>query len=118
MLTEERRFHGSLDDLRAVRAAVDIPVLRKDFVVTPYQLFEARAAGADLVLLIVAALDDALLSQLHALAIELGSPRWSRCTTSTRPSGRSLSAHGSSGSTPATSRPSRSTPRRSGGCAR
>jgi indole-3-glycerol phosphate synthase len=72
VLTEERRFHGSLDDLRAVRAAVDIPVLRKDFVVTPYQLFESRAAGADLVLLIVAALDDALLSQLHALAIELG----------------------------------------------
>ena len=56
MLTEERRFGGSLDDLRAVRAAVDIPVLRKDFVVEPYQLLEARAAGADLVLLIVAAL--------------------------------------------------------------
>ena len=58
MLTEERRFGGSLDDLRAVRAAVDVPVLRKDFIVTSYQLLEARAAGADLVLLIVAALDD------------------------------------------------------------
>ena len=49
VLTEERRFGGSLDDLRAVRAAVDVPVLRKDFIVTGYQLLEARAAGADLV---------------------------------------------------------------------
>ena len=57
VLTEERRFGGSLDDLRAVRAAVDTPVLRKDFIVTSYQLDEARAAGADLALLIVAALD-------------------------------------------------------------
>ncbi len=58
VLTEQRRFGGSLDDLRAVRAAVDVPVLRKDFIVTSYQLVEARAAGADLALLIVAALDD------------------------------------------------------------
>ena len=49
VLTEERRFGGSLDDLRAVRAAVDVPLLRKDFMVTGYQLLEARAAGADLV---------------------------------------------------------------------
>src|SRR6478735_9288910 len=58
VLTEQRRFGGSLADLRAVRAAVDTPLLRKDFIVTPYQLLEARAAGADLALLIVAALDD------------------------------------------------------------
>ena len=72
VLTEERRFGGSLDDLRAVRAAVDVPLLRKDFVVEPYQVLEARAAGADLVLLIVAALDDDLLRRLHDLARELG----------------------------------------------
>jgi indole-3-glycerol phosphate synthase len=72
VLTEERRFGGSLEDLRAVRAAVDVPLLRKDFVVTDYQVLEARAAGADLVLLIVAALDDALLRRLHDTARELG----------------------------------------------
>jgi len=72
VLTEERRFGGSLDDLRAVRAAVAIPVLRKDFVVEPYQLLEARAAGADLVLLIVAALTDDDLRALHDHARELG----------------------------------------------
>ena len=57
VLTEGRRFGGSLDDLREVRAAVDLPVLCKDFVVSSYQLWEARAAGADLALLIAAALD-------------------------------------------------------------
>jgi indole-3-glycerol phosphate synthase len=72
VLTEERRFGGSLDDLRAVRAAVDTPLLRKDFVVEAYQVLEARAAGADLVLLIVAALDDDTLRRLHGLAGELG----------------------------------------------
>ena len=72
VLTEQRRFGGSLDDLRAVRGAVPTPLLRKDFVVTGYQLLEARAAGADLVLLIVAALDDALLKDLHDQAQELG----------------------------------------------
>ena len=58
VLTEERRFGGSMDDLVRVRCAVSVPVLRKDFMVSAYQLFEARAAGADLVLLIVAALSD------------------------------------------------------------
>jgi indole-3-glycerol phosphate synthase len=72
VLTEQRRFGGSLDDLRAVRAAVDTPVLRKDFIVEPYQLVEARAAGADLALLIVAALDDDLLRRLYDQAGELG----------------------------------------------
>ncbi|MCG5433499.1 indole-3-glycerol phosphate synthase TrpC [Mycobacterium sp. MYCO198283] len=65
VLTEERRFHGSLADLDAVRAAVSIPVLRKDFIVGPYQIHEARAHGADMVLLIVAALSQpALVSML------------------------------------------------------
>jgi indole-3-glycerol phosphate synthase len=72
VLTEERRFGGSLDDLRAVRAAVDVPLLRKDFMVEPYQLLEARAAGADLALLIVAALDDDTLHRLHDEARGLG----------------------------------------------
>jgi indole-3-glycerol phosphate synthase len=72
VLTEQRRFGGSLDDLRAVRAAVDIPVLRKDFVVSPYQVYEARAYGADLVLLIVAALDQPTLAGLHDCVTRLG----------------------------------------------
>jgi indole-3-glycerol phosphate synthase len=72
VLTEQRRFGGSLDDLRAVRAAVETPLLRKDFMVSSYQLLEARAAGADLVLLIVAALPDTRLDELYAEARELG----------------------------------------------
>lgn len=72
VLTEGRQFKGSLDDLRAVRAAVGIPVLRKDFISTPYQVFEARAAGADVVLLIVAALDQETLRELFALISSLG----------------------------------------------
>ena len=72
VLTEQRKFLGSLDDLRAVRAAVTIPVLRKDFIAEPYQVYEARAAGADIVLLIVAALDQPSLVSLHELATSLG----------------------------------------------
>ena len=72
VLTEQRRFGGSLEDLRTVRAAVPTPVLRKDFVVTDYQLLEARAAGADLVLLMVSALDDVALRDLHQTARDLG----------------------------------------------
>ncbi|WP_104166315.1 indole-3-glycerol phosphate synthase TrpC [Cryobacterium sp. N22] len=72
VLTEGRRFLGSLADLEQVRASVSIPVLRKDFIGTAYQVFEARAAGADLVLLIVAALDQPTLATLHGLVLELG----------------------------------------------
>lgn len=72
VLTERRRFGGSLDDLAAVRAQVGIPVLRKDFIVTPYQLWEARAWGADLALLMVVSLPGGLLEELHGLARELG----------------------------------------------
>lgn len=72
VLTERRRFHGSLEDLDAVRASVTVPVLRKDFLVAEYQLWEARAHGADLVLLIVAALDDDELAVMLARTGELG----------------------------------------------
>lgn len=68
VLTEEDYFSGSLDDLRVVRAAVRLPVLRKDFVFDEYQVYESAAAGADAILLIVAALDDELLLGLRRLA--------------------------------------------------
>jgi indole-3-glycerol phosphate synthase len=72
VLTDAMYFGGSLDDLRAAREACNIPVLRKDFVVDPLQIFEARAAGADAVLLIVRILDDARLFELISLATSLG----------------------------------------------
>jgi indole-3-glycerol phosphate synthase len=72
VLTEPTFFDGSLDHLKQVRNAVDLPLLRKDFIVTEYQLFEAAAAGADAVLLIVAALTDGELKQLAGRARELG----------------------------------------------
>ncbi|MEG9247980.1 indole-3-glycerol phosphate synthase TrpC [Arthrobacter sp. Soc17.1.1.1] len=72
VLTEERRFGGSLADLDSVRAAVGLPVLRKDFTVDEYQIWEARAHGADVVLLIVAALDDEELGSFLALTHQLG----------------------------------------------
>lgn len=72
VLTEKRRFGGSLADLDAVRSAVDIPVLRKDFMVDEYQFYEARAHGADIVLLIVAALSQSQLKDFYDLSRELG----------------------------------------------
>jgi indole-3-glycerol phosphate synthase len=72
VLTEETRFGGSLSDLRAARLVSSLPILRKDFVVEDYQLYEAAAGGADAVLLIVAALSDAELARLRGLARELG----------------------------------------------
>ncbi len=73
VLTEQRRFNGSLDDLDAVRAAVDIPLLRKDFIVSSYQVHEARAHGADICLLIVAALEQnalvGLLERIESLGM-------------------------------------------------
>ena len=68
VLTERRRFGGSLDDLDAARSRVNIPILRKDFMVDEYQFFEARAHGADVVLLIVAALSKSQLNDFHQLA--------------------------------------------------
>lgn len=72
VLTERRRFNGSLDDFDAVRSEITLPMLRKDFMVDEYQFYEARAHGADLVLLIVAALSKSQLSDYFALANELG----------------------------------------------
>ena len=72
VLTEGRKFGGSLADLDAVRSAINIPILRKDFMVDDYQFFESRAHGADIVLLIVAALSDMQLSEFYAIAKSLG----------------------------------------------
>ena len=73
ILTEEQHFGGSLDDLHEARAASDLPILRKDFTVDPYQLYEARAAGADAVLLVVGSIDAGTLASLYqeARALDL-----------------------------------------------
>jgi indole-3-glycerol phosphate synthase len=72
ILTDEAFFQGHLDHLRAIRAEVNLPLLRKEFILSPYQVYEARAAGADAILLIVACLADGLLADLQALGHELG----------------------------------------------
>jgi indole-3-glycerol phosphate synthase len=72
VLTEQRKFNGNLSDLDAVRRKVSIPILRKDFMVDDYQVWEARAHGADVILLIVAGLSDSQLSELNQLSDELG----------------------------------------------
>lgn len=72
VLTEQRRFSGSLTDLDAVRDRVSLPILRKDFMIDDYQIIEARAHGADIILLIVAALEDVQLHDFHQIATELG----------------------------------------------
>ena len=72
VLTEERRFRGSITDLESARRAADIPILRKDFIVDAYQVAESKAAGADAILLIAAALTQAALGELQGAALELG----------------------------------------------
>ena len=72
MLTEQRKFKGSLEDLAQVRAAVDVPLLRKDFIANEQQILEARAFGADIFLLIVAGLDQATLTRLKTFGEQLG----------------------------------------------
>jgi indole-3-glycerol phosphate synthase len=81
VLTERHRFGGTLDDLRAVRAAVDAPVLRKDFILTSYQLWEARACGADLALLLVVALEQNALVALIERAESIGLTPLVECHT-------------------------------------
>ncbi len=72
VLTDQEFFQGNLADLRAVRSAVHVPLLRKDFTIDARQIYEARAAGADAILLITAALEDSQMSDLHAAAVDLG----------------------------------------------
>ena len=72
ILTDQPFFHGHEDYLKAARAACTLPVLRKDFILDPYQVYEARAIGADAILLIVAALEDARLAELESIALDLG----------------------------------------------
>jgi indole-3-glycerol phosphate synthase len=72
VLTEPTFFDGSLEHLEAVRRVISLPILRKDFIVDPYQILEARAAGAEAILLIVAALTPAALAQLHRAAVDAG----------------------------------------------
>ncbi len=87
MLTDRPFFQGAPEYLQAARAACHLPVLRKDFLVHPYQVFEARAMGADAILLIAACLELAQMRDMEQIAIALGMSVWSRCMT--RPSSNS-----------------------------
>ena len=92
ILTEEAHFGGSLADLREARAATELPILRKDFTIDPYQLYEAKVAGADAVLLVVGSLEQGALGRaVRAGAASSTSTRSSRSTTTTSSSGRSSS---------------------------
>ena len=71
-LTEQDHFHGDIEDLKSIRARSSLPILRKDFMIDEYQFYEAKAIGADAVLLIAAILDDAQMKDFYALAYELG----------------------------------------------
>ena len=106
VLTDREFFQGSPEHLRAARAAASLPVLRKDFLIDPWQVHEARAMGADCVLLIVAALDDDALRRLAETAREAGVDTLVRCTTKRSSTARSGSRPPSSASTTATSAPS------------
>ena len=119
VLTEQRWFGGSLDDFAAVRAAVGVPLLRKDFVVSAYQVHEARAYGADLVLLIVAALEQNALEGLLERVESLGMTALVEVHDEDEADRALLPPEpASSASTHATSRPWRSTVRSSNGSRR
>ena len=119
VLTDEKYFKGHLDLLAAIRARVTVPLLRKDFTIDEWQLWESRAAGADAVLLIVSILEPALLGDLLAAAKGLGAGRAGRVPHRRRSStARSPRAAGSSGSTTATWPRSRRASRRRWPCCR
>lgn len=118
VLTDVQFFQGSHDNLRRARAACSLPVLRKDFIIDPYQIISARAMGADCVLLIVATLAPAQLRDLETLAIDLAWTCWWKYTTPRNWTPRWRCAPRSSASTTATCAPSRPRCRRRWTCCR